>query len=153
MMPVPPRCAILLARAENLDRVDRQHGHAAESPWLADQPVKPLESGPSHPYRRPPDAAREVIECSADSDSDDWSQWTFQAVDPQLLLGGSESDQQDLCAVRANQRQGLVVGGGVRRPWVRRDLELGIRGPQLRCHLARDAWRSAQQKQPETMPC
>src|SRR5216683_6552293 len=142
-MPVPPRCAILLARAENLDRIDRQHGHAAESPRLADQPVKPLETGPSHPYRRPPNAAREVIERSADADAHDWSKSIFQAVDPQLLLGGSESDQQDLRAVRAKQRQRLVVGGGIRRPRVRRDLELGMRGPQLRFHLGRDAWRSA----------
>src|SRR5450759_3308257 len=106
----PPRCAILLAAAENLDREDRQHGHPADPPRLVDEPVQPLETGPPHPQRCTRHATGEVVVCPADADCHGNTDAVLHPVYPQLLLRSAERDEQDLRLMSANQLQRLVVG-------------------------------------------
>src|SRR5258708_8569289 len=120
MLPLPPRCAILLARAKTLDRVHRYHRHAAQPPGLAAQPEKPLEAGPSHPGRSPRNATREVVEGAAHTNAHGNTASILQAVDPQLLLWGAKSDEEDLCPVLPDQPDRFLVGPRLARAAVSR---------------------------------
>src|SRR5438270_10154294 len=111
---------MLLGRTENLDRVDRQHRHAADPPWLADETEQPLETGPSHPSRSARNAAGQEVEGPTHSDRNADSEPVAKPVDPQLLARRAVRDQEDLRAVLVNQLQRFGVICGIRSAGVRR---------------------------------
>src|SRR5229473_2385922 len=143
MLHLPPRCAILLARAENLDRVHRQHRHAAKPPGLAAEPEKPLEARPSHPRRSPRNATREVVESAAHTDAYRNTPSIPQAVDPQLLLWSAKSHEQDLRLVRTDQGHRFLVRRRIRRAGVRRDSQPWVLDPQALGEVVCYAWLGA----------
>src|SRR5438445_905015 len=141
---------MLLAGAQNLQCVNRKHGHAADSPRLAAEAVKPLEAGPPHPHRRPGHAPGEVVEGSAHAHRDGDSQTILQAVDPQLLRGCAEGDQQHVRLVGMDQLERLDIK---RRAWtarIRRNQQARVGRAKLRCQLVRHSWLCPEKDQPES---
>src|SRR5258708_10348869 len=149
MLPLPPRCAILLARAKTLDRVHRYHRHAAQPPGLAAQAEKPLEAGPSHPGRSPRNATREVVEGAAHTNAHGNTASILQAVDPQLLLWGAKSDEEDLCPVRPDQGDRFLVGRRIGRAGVSGNSQPSVFDPQPLGEFVRYTGLCSEQKNPE----
>src|SRR2546430_11814978 len=142
--------AMLLAGPQNLDRVPRQHHHAADAPRLPGEPGEPFQAGPSHPFRRPRHAAGEVVERPADADRDRDAKPLLEPVKPELLSGSSIGDDKDLCAVVVDPMHRLDVVRSIARTTVRRELEPPVLIAKGRCELGGDARGGAEEKQPRT---
>src|SRR6266550_444623 len=105
--------AMLLAGPQNLDRVPRQHRHAADAPRLSGEPSEPLQAGPAHPFRRPRHAAGQVVERPADADRDRYTETLLEPVKPELLRGSSVGNEKDLRAVVVDPMHRLDVVGRI----------------------------------------
>src|SRR5438309_907562 len=141
--------AMLLGSAENLDRVDGQHGHPPEAPGLADEAVQPLHSGPTHPRRRPRHAPGQVVERAAHAHRDCHGKPVPQPVDPKLLGRGAVRDEKRVGAVLPDQPERLSVVRGIRAAGVRGDGKSWVGGAQTGGELVRDSRPGAEQEEAE----
>src|SRR5437762_9668706 len=130
--------AMLLAGPQNLDRVPRQHRHAADAPRLPGEPAEPLQAGPPHPFRRPRHAAGEIVERPADADRDRYAETLLEPVKPELLSGSSIGDEKNLCAVVVDPMHRLDVVRSIGRTPVRRHLEALVLVAKSRRNLGGD---------------
>src|SRR5450759_278630 len=147
------------ARPQRRQR-DRHQPHcirqvsAQQTPGLAGQPVSPLEAGRLHPAGRSPATTGDEVEHAADTDRDrDWKPFSVQ-IDPSLLLGMAEGDQEQV-------RPGLIDPGedfgivhilnrGPRRLVGAGNHEAGVQALQAGAGVRSDASLPAEQEYPPT---
>src|SRR2546421_7842731 len=123
MTTLSTAAAILLGGAQYLDRVRGEDGHAPDPPRLPDEPGKPLQTRPPHPYRRARHAPGQVVERPAHADREGDAEPVLEPVDPDLLCRCAKGDEDHVRVVIVDAVQRLDVVRRVRRPGARVHLQ------------------------------